>query len=287
MQIKLIQAPNMAEAMRRVRAELGEDALILGTRRVADGVEITAALEPVIEDAYRPSGLANADAGPDTRRQNSMARRATALRYGTLGWEKPIMLVGGPGVGKTLTAAKLATRLVQMGDNPLIITTDGDRAGATEQLGAFTRILNLNLVAAENPLMMARALASRPNGCKVIIDTAGLNPFDNDQCEMLVTHAVTADADLVWVLPAGIDADDAADMAHAFATLGVRYVIATKLDMTRRLESVLRAAETGGFILTDAGVGSGVADGLVALESEYLSSRINQTAPHSETRPIK
>jgi flagellar biosynthesis protein FlhF len=291
MRIKLIQAPNMAEAMRRVRVELGEDALILGTRRVADGVEITAALEPVIADSYgpgtsrlAPGGPADVAIEPSARRQNSMARRAASLRFGTLDWKKPIMLVGGPGAGKTLTAAKLATRLVQMGDSPMIITTDGDRAGATEQLGAFTRILNLNLVVAENPLMLARTLANRPNGCKVIIDTAGLNPFDEDQCEMLVTHAVTADADLVWVLPAGIDADDAEDMAQAFATLGVRLMISTKLDMTRRFESLLRAAETGEFILTDAGIGSGVADGLIALESGYLVSRINQDTPYSDTR---
>ena len=46
MRLKLYRAPKMAEAMARVRAELGPDALILGSRRVADGVEITAALEP-------------------------------------------------------------------------------------------------------------------------------------------------------------------------------------------------------------------------------------------------
>jgi flagellar biosynthesis protein FlhF len=41
MRLKLYRAPRMAEAMAQVRAELGEDALILSTRRVADGVEIT------------------------------------------------------------------------------------------------------------------------------------------------------------------------------------------------------------------------------------------------------
>ena len=46
MRLKLYRAASMAEAMARVRAELGADALILATRRVGDGVEITAALEP-------------------------------------------------------------------------------------------------------------------------------------------------------------------------------------------------------------------------------------------------
>ena len=49
MRLKLFRAPGMAEAMAQVRAELGAEALILNTRRVADGVEITAALSPPLE----------------------------------------------------------------------------------------------------------------------------------------------------------------------------------------------------------------------------------------------
>ncbi len=54
MRMKLYRAPGMAEAMARVRAELGLDALILASRRVADGVEITAALEPEEDAAPLP-----------------------------------------------------------------------------------------------------------------------------------------------------------------------------------------------------------------------------------------
>src|SRR5690242_5836832 len=54
MRLKLYQAAGMAEAMARVRSEMGADALILATRRVADGVEVTAAVEPE-EPATLPS----------------------------------------------------------------------------------------------------------------------------------------------------------------------------------------------------------------------------------------
>jgi flagellar biosynthesis protein FlhF len=276
MRIKLIQAPNMAEAMRRVRAELGEEALILGNRRVADGVEITAALEPVVAPAVtEPPPVEQVQ----TSSLSSLERRAKRLHYGVLDWAKPVMLVGTPGAGKTLTAAKLATRLVRIGDPPMVITTDGDRAGAAEQLAAFTRILDLDLIVAENPLTLARALACRPVGIKAIIDMAGFNPFEAEQREVLITFAVTADAELVWVLPAGLDAEDAAEMAETFASLGARHMIPTRLDLTRRLESVLRAAETGGFILTDAGIGAGIADGLTPLGQNDLISWIHH---HSE-----
>ena len=71
MRLKLFRAPAMAEAMARVRAELGEDALILATRRVGDGVEVTAALEPDDQPPPLPS-TAPADP-PASPRSISMA----------------------------------------------------------------------------------------------------------------------------------------------------------------------------------------------------------------------
>ena len=46
MRLRLFRASSMAEAMAMVRAELGEEAVILGSRRVAGETEVTAALEP-------------------------------------------------------------------------------------------------------------------------------------------------------------------------------------------------------------------------------------------------
>jgi flagellar biosynthesis protein FlhF len=132
--------------------------------------------------------------------------------------------------------------------------------------------------------MMARVLANRPSGQKAIIDMAGCNPYDDAQKEALITHAVTADASLVWVHPAGQDAEDAAEMAHAFAALGARHMIPTRLDITRRLESVLRAAEAGRFFLTDAGIGAGITDGIMALEARDLVSRINDAESYLRNR---
>jgi flagellar biosynthesis protein FlhF len=290
MRIKLFHAANMAEAMRRVRGELGEEALILGNRRVAKGVEIIAALEPETAKSALTAPIqstpdpASPETEPERCQPAGMIQRALLLRYGTLDWGKPIMLVGTPGAGKTATAAKLATRLVQGGEMPMVITADRERAGAAEQLAAFTRILELDLLVAENPLMMARILASRPAGHKAIIDMSGCNPYDTAQKEVLITHAVAADANLVWVLPAGLDAEDAAELAACFAELGARHMIPTKLDMTRRLESVLRAAEAGNFILTDAGIGAGIVDGIIPLAAQDMAARITDAATYLKIR---
>ena len=56
MRIRVFTAPRMAEAMAMVRSELGADAVILGSRRTAGGVEVTAALEtPEPAQARRPA----------------------------------------------------------------------------------------------------------------------------------------------------------------------------------------------------------------------------------------
>ena len=72
------------------------------------------------------------------------------------GTARPLLLAGPPGAGKTLTVARLATR---HGDGaaqkPLVVTADGKRAGAAEQLAAFTRLLGLSLMVASHPVTLA------------------------------------------------------------------------------------------------------------------------------------
>ena len=43
---------------------------------------------------------------------------------------------------------------------PLVITTDGKRAGAAEELAAFTRILGIPLLIANHPVGLERAAHS-------------------------------------------------------------------------------------------------------------------------------
>jgi len=51
-------APDMRQALVRVRAELGPSAVILGSRRVVEGVEVTAAIDFDVEDRWPPLGRA-------------------------------------------------------------------------------------------------------------------------------------------------------------------------------------------------------------------------------------
>jgi flagellar biosynthesis protein FlhF len=210
-----------------------------------------------------------------------------AVGFGSLdltAGSRPLLLVGPPGAGKTLSVARLATRLVMSGETPMVVTADGRRAGATEQLAAFTRLLGLNLIVASHPVMLGRALARRPTDAPVLIDAPGTDPFDHTQREEIAALAATVNACVVLVVPAGLDPAEAADVACAFAEAGASLLIITRLDITRRLGGVLAAGSQDGLALAEAGIGPGAADGMVALTPALLSSRLMQTKPPAPER---
>jgi flagellar biosynthesis protein FlhF len=272
MRLKLYRAPSMAQAMAGVRAELGEDALILATRRVADGVEITAALEleeppqpePALVAALQYHGVA-------------ASLQPSSLDFAPLPFDDPLVFVGPPGAGKTLTVARLATRLVMTGITPLVITADGKRAGATEELAAFTKLLGINLIVACQPGTLVRAVAQRSG--PVLIDTPGCNPFDPASLNEVTALALAAAGTMVLVLPAGLDPAEATELAQAFVGAGSRYLVATRLDLAHRLGGVLAAAVTG-LALSEAGIGPGAADGLRPMTPEWLKARL-MTGPNA------
>ncbi len=302
MRLKLYRAGGMAEAMARIRAELGADALILATRRVADGVEVTAALQPEEE----PPLPIEVPATPDPERLERLTFHGVPgslvgrLRDGPLAellartiaftglplspGARPLLFAGPPGVGKTLTVARLATRLVMAGATPVVVTADGRRAGATEQLAAYTRLLGLDLLVANNPAALARALVRRQGGGPVLIDTPGADPFDPAQREEIAALASTTDASVVAVLPAGFDPAEAGELAENFAEAGATMLVATRLDLSRRLGGVLAAANAGGLALTEAGIGPGAADGLVPMTPALLAERL-LARPGAAPRP--
>ncbi len=297
MRLKLFRADRMADAMARIRAELGPDALILSTRRLGNGVEITAALEesdpefvlPIASPPVRPDdarvvqlqlqGIAAPLAARLAQSADLSDSLARNLTFRPLPAGPPLLLVGPPGAGKTLTTARLATRHVLSGSIPTVITADGKRAGAAEQLAAYTRLLNLTLLIAPDAVILTRAL-SRPRASgPILIDCPGTDPFRAEDQTEIQAFASTAQATVALVLPAGLCPEESADLAQAYSRVGATHLIATRLDLTRRLGGILAAAESARLALAEAGIGPGAADGLIPLTPQLLASRLAAKGP--------
>lgn len=319
MRLKSFTAPTMAEAMEMVRVELGDDAIIVSTQRAAGikGVRVTAALEQVDADMAVagmleeevPSSAADViraaleNHGVPVRlveRLTNAARTsevddpilacAAALEAGFVfaplpehSAPRPLMMVGGHGVGKSIAVAKLAARSVLKQRHVGVITCDNIRAGAVEQLSAFTHILEIDLVKARGPDSLRRAVeASAGMYDLVLIDSPGLNPFKLTDMEYLQELIEAADVEPVLVMAAGCDASEAAEVADAFAAIGAARLYASRLDTTRRLGAILSAADSAQLALSDVSASPHVASGISPISPISLARLLIPQPPSDE-----
>ncbi len=122
-----------------------------------------------------------------------------------------------------------------------------------EQLSAFTAILGLELHVADNRGELWRLLREFAPKERILIDTGGVNPFNPADLREL-TEYIKLDRSIepVLVSAAGSDSNEAEDMARAFAPLGARRLLVTRIDAARRYGSVLTAAISGRFAFCHA-----------------------------------
>lgn len=298
MRLRTFTAPTIGEAMRQVRAALGEDAVILATEQIGKSVKLTAAVEPAIapggetiapgsaetlDAALRYHGVPRALAdrllatagdldGGHPRQALTAALRAR-FEFRPLverGTEKPILFAGLPGAGKSATLAKLAARAKVDGPAPTAITCDLAKAGAIEQLATYAKALEIQAYRAKDVATLRRAVAKAGSTGPVLIDTLGSNPLQASDLAQLRELADAAGAEIVLVMAAGGDALESAELAAAYAEIGATRLVATKVDVARRYGGILAAAEAGRLAFAGMGTSPEIASGLAALRADQL-----------------
>lgn len=178
--------------------------------------------------------------------------------------EKRLMLVGPPGMGKTLTTAKLAARISMQGNPLTVFTTDNKRAGGVEQLQAFTEILNIELQVADSPIELGKMLKKVPLGMHVLVDTAGGNPYDDLDMKEISQLAHLPDIEPILVLASGGDSAEALDIATAFSRMPIERLLVTRTDSARRFGGILAVAASQNLAFCQA---SGSASTITPLEA--------------------
>jgi len=153
-----------------------------------------------------------------------------------------IALVGPTGAGKTTTIGKLATRWsMQHGSQDLaLVSTDGYRVGARDQLMTYSRLLGAPLHTANSGEELAQALERLKSKKLILIDTAGMGPRDVRLKEQLAALKLGAARARVYLtLPAHGEANALDEAVRSFANLTPDACILTKVDEAASLGAVL------------------------------------------------
>ena len=206
-----------------------------------------------------------------------LTKQDASLRSG--GKPRVILVVGVNGSGKTTTAAKLAKRLRDAGESPLLVAADTFRAAAIEQLETWASRLDIPIVSGRpdgDPAAVvfdAINAANARGNSTVIVDTAGrLHTKGHLMDELGKIVRVTGRAregapDEVLLVLDGTAGQNAIQQARQFTKdANVTGLVITKLDGTAKGGAVFAIVHELGLPVKYLGVGE-KADDLVPMDA--------------------
>jgi hypothetical protein len=178
-----IRAADSASALNEVARRFGDDALILSTTQIQGGVEVAVAQ--------------NDDAGV-------IVELSAPVKPAALPELPPrLILIGPPGAGVSLLAARLAAQHLRRNpaQRPLLVAPRTDILAPVSPLLAHARLLGLNVVVPTQPEASAWALPQPDRAQPQIIDLSGLGAAGQAQLAPLLAAKGAA----CWlVLPTGL-----------------------------------------------------------------------------------
>ena len=182
------------------------------------------------------------------------------------------LFMGITGSGKSTAIAKVATQAKFKKISCCIVSTDNIRAGANNQLQAFAEILETPFSCAKDAQSLYEKAASSAERYElVLVDTPGINPFEEKEVSLISPLVRALKADVIMTMDAGRNSYDSVEIAEIFSKLGARYLLPTRMDLTRRIGGIISVAESTGMALGAAGVSSSIVQGIAKIDAKSLA----------------
>jgi flagellar biosynthesis protein FlhF len=140
-------------------------------------------------------------------------------------------LVGGPGVGKTTLAAKLAAQMAKKDKSAVhLLSLDQSRLGASEQLRILAKVLGVDFRQIENSKTLRDMIKNNEKGL-FIIDSPGISSSDRSALNPLIELAnCSVPIDFHIVLSTAEKEEICDRQISLFAELGLKSAVFTNLD---------------------------------------------------------
>ncbi|HEX4276085.1 MAG TPA: hypothetical protein VHZ74_12060 [Bryobacteraceae bacterium] len=154
-------------------------------------------------------------------------------------------LVGPPGSGKTSALIKLAVAEGLLKRRPVrLISVDGERIGAAEQLRSYAAILGVPFEHVETAAGLGQIVDRVPEGHLILIDTPGLGPalFESAGADLATFFGRRQDVDTHLVLTATTKQSGIESAARRFEAFRPGALIFTRLDETDSTVSIANEA---------------------------------------------
>ncbi len=194
--------------------------------------------------------------------------------------DRSIVLVGSPGHGRTATAAKLTRRAAVANVELMPIAADLDATAGDAQLAAYLELERDQIRGVSTPDDLFSLLKGlKQDGKRSIIDLPAIVPFDQEDMASLQDLIPVIDAEPVLVISAEGHPEDQAEAAIAFARVGVRRAIVTKLDVTRRRGGIVSALSAAKIAISHLAVTPFIGGGLVPATPARLAQLLTEDAP--------
>ena len=198
-------------------------------------------------------------------------------------------IVGTTGVGKTTTVAKLAARyaLIHGADKVGLITTDGFRIGAQEQLLTFGRILGVPIQAIAKPDQLNDALEQFSDRDLILIDTTGIGQRDRalvDSLEALKSKDI--DLTVLLALSASTQISTLYESIRCFRQVtSIHGCVVTKIDEATSLGGLFSAVTRYGLTINYLTTGQCVPEDIKCAQGEcanLVSMAVSLMKQHAE-----